>query len=89
SYFELRYAIEQALKRVPKVFDELTKEFAKLSGRNYGLVDAYRLEDADRAIVVIGSTAGTAKDVVDALRERGEKAGLLELRLFRPFPAQA
>jgi pyruvate ferredoxin oxidoreductase alpha subunit len=51
-------------------------------------MEAYRLEDAQRAIVAMGSTAGPAKDVVDQLREQGEKVGLLKLRLFRPFPAQ-
>jgi len=89
SYFELRYAIEQALERVPAALDDLTQQYARLSGRAYHLVESYGLEDADRAIVAIGSTAGTTKDVVDALRQRGEKVGLLELRLFRPFPAKA
>jgi len=88
SYFELRYQIEQALGRVPQVLDSLTGEYARLSQREYSPVEAYRLEDAQRAMVVIGSTAGTAKDVVDKLREQGEKVGLLKLRLFRPFPAQ-
>ena len=53
------------------------------------LVDAYRLEDAERAIVCLGSTAGTVKDVVDALRDEGEPVGLLQIHSFRPFPAAA
>lgn len=67
---------------------DVAREFAKISGREYGLFEAYRLEDADYAMVIIGSAAGTAKDAVDALREKGIKAGLLKIRLFRPFPAE-
>lgn len=89
SYFELRYQIEEALARVPKVLGELTREYETLSGRSYGPLEAYRLEDAERALVAIGSTAGTAKEVVDTLRQKGEKVGLLKLGLFRPFPARA
>lgn len=89
SYFELRYQIEEAFARVPKVLGELTREYETLSGRSYGPLEAYRLEDAERALVVIGSTAGTAKEVVDTLRQQGEKVGLLKLGLFRPFPARA
>lgn len=89
SYFELRYQIEEAFARVPKVLGELTREYETLSGRSYGPLEAYRLEDAERALVAIGSTAGTAKEVVDTLRQQGEKVGLLKLGLFRPFPARA
>jgi pyruvate ferredoxin oxidoreductase alpha subunit len=65
---------------------EVAKEYAELTGRKYGLFDAYKLDDADLAIVVLSSTAGTARYVVDELREKGIKAGLLKLRVFRPFP---
>jgi pyruvate ferredoxin oxidoreductase alpha subunit len=61
-------------------------EFAKLSGRSYGLFENYRLEDAEIGIVILNSAAGTTKDVIDELRGRGIKAGLLKPRLFRPFP---
>ena len=54
--------------------------------REYDLFEAYRLEDAEKAIVVAGSTSGTVKVAVDELRERGEKVGLLKIKLFRPFP---
>ena len=60
-----------------------------LTGRSYGAVEAYRLEDAERALVCLGSTAGTVKDVVDELRDEGEAVGLLQIRSFRPFPAAA
>jgi pyruvate ferredoxin oxidoreductase alpha subunit len=66
---------------------KVTDDFAKLSGRQYGLFEEYRLDDADVAIVVLGSTAGTARYVIDAMRAQGVKVGMLKLRLFRPFPA--
>jgi pyruvate ferredoxin oxidoreductase alpha subunit len=61
-------------------------EFHAVSGRQYGLFEAYRLEDADVGIVILNSAAGTAKDAVDEARTRGIKVGLLKPRLFRPFP---
>ena len=67
----------------------MAAEFEELSGRSYGLLDAYRLDDADRAIVALGSSAGTVKDVVDDLRDEGERVGLLKVVSFRPFPAEA
>ncbi len=89
-YFELKRAQEAAMEEVPGVFLEVQKEYARLSGRPYaGFLEEYRLADADRALVVLGSTAGTAKVAVDALRERGEKVGLLKVWLFRPFPYAA
>ena len=65
---------------------EVGKEFGKKFGRQYGLFEEYRLNDAEIAIVALGSTAGTAKAVVDALRDANVKAGLLKIRVFRPFP---
>ncbi len=62
--------------------------FEALTGRKYGLFEAYRMEDAEVALVLIGSSAGTAKVAVDQLREQGVKAGLVKIRVFRPFPAQ-
>ena len=86
-YFEHKRSHVKAIDDSAAVVESVGREFAKLSGRGYGLFEAYRLEDAEIAAVMLGSTAGTAKVVVDALREEGVKAGLLELRLFRPFPA--
>jgi pyruvate ferredoxin oxidoreductase alpha subunit len=86
-YFELKRAQQAAMEEVPSVFLDVQTEFAKVSGRSYaGFVEKYRLDDADRALVVLGSTAGTAKVAVDALRARGEKVGLLKVWLYRPFP---
>lgn len=86
NYFELRYQIENSLAQVPEVLNQVAQNLAEVSGRMYGAIEAYRLEDADTALVLMGSTAGTAKDVVDQLREAGHRVGLLKLRLFRPFP---
>lgn len=74
--------------KAKKVILEVAKEFEKLSGRKYGLLEEYKLDDAEIATVIINSTAGTAKTVVDALREKGIKAGLLKIRMFRPFPEE-
>jgi pyruvate ferredoxin oxidoreductase alpha subunit len=77
-------AMENALPVILDVAAEFNREF----GRNYGLFEAYRLDDAEVAVVVTNSTAGTTRVVVDQLRAQGLKVGLLKLRVFRPFPAK-
>ena len=86
--FEHKAQQAQAMKNAKKVILEVAEEFEKLTGRKYGLFEEYKLEDADVAIVCMNSTAGTAKFVVDDLRSKGIKAGLLKVRVFRPFPAE-
>ena len=86
-YMEARRAQAEALHNAKAVVKEVADEFAKISGRQYGWFEEYRMEDAELAIVLIGSAAGTAKDAVDKLREEGKKAGLIKIRMFRPFPA--
>jgi pyruvate ferredoxin oxidoreductase alpha subunit len=88
-YFELRRQQVDAIETALDVFDDLCVEYEALSGRRYGAVETYRLEDATRAVVCLGSTAGTVKDVVDQLRSEGVEAGLLRICSFRPLPAQA
>lgn len=87
-YFEHKRQQEEAMKIAPRIIKEIHEEFSRISGRKYGngLIEAYRLEDADIATVCVGSTAGTTKTVVDHLRTKGTKAGLLRLRTFRPLP---
>lgn len=85
-YMETKMAQNTAMNNAKKVILEVGKEFGEMSGRSYGFFEEYRLEDADYALVMIGSAAGTTKDAVDALREQGMKVGLLKLRVFRPFP---
>ncbi len=87
-YMEAKRSQAEGMKHVEQVVLDVAEEFKKLSGREYGLFEAYRMEDAERAVVMIGSAAGTTKDAIDRLREKGEKVGLLKIRLFRPFPAE-
>jgi pyruvate ferredoxin oxidoreductase alpha subunit len=76
--------MQNALKAMPEVFAEFKKHF----GVGYDFIDTYKLDDADVAIVVLSSTAGTTKVVVDELRTQGKKVGLLRPRVFRPFPKE-
>ncbi|GBD11419.1 Pyruvate synthase subunit PorA [bacterium HR23] len=77
----------EAMARAKGVLEGLFQEFAEISGRIYRLVEPYRLADAEVGVVVLGSTAGTVRYVVDRLRARGVRAGMLSIRSFRPFPA--
>ncbi len=79
---------EIAMENAKAVILETAERFQKLSGRSYGLFEEYRTKDADYIMLIIGSAAGTAKQAVDDLREKGKKAGLIKLRVFRPFPAE-
>jgi pyruvate ferredoxin oxidoreductase alpha subunit len=85
-YMETKMNQRLAMKNAKKVILDVCNEFAAITGRQYGFFEEYRLEDADYAVVIIGSAAGNTKDAVDLLREQGVKAGLLKLRVFRPFP---
>lgn len=89
-YYEFKRQQEEGMRVALKRIQEVNEEYAKLSGRSYGngLVDSYKLEDADFVVVVVGSTAGTLKVIVDQLRDEGVKAGVLRIRTFRPFPAE-
>lgn len=87
-YMEAKRNQAEGMKNAVNVVKEVAKEFAKISGREYGLFEEYCMEDAERAIVIIGSAAGTTKDAIDALRAKGEKVGLIKIRLYRPFPAE-
>lgn len=85
-YMEYKRAQHEVMTKVSKVVLDVAADFEKISGRRYGLFEPYRLDDAEIALVILNSAAGTAKDVVDEFRDRGIKAGLLKPRLFRPFP---
>ncbi|MFA6973740.1 MAG: pyruvate ferredoxin oxidoreductase [Parcubacteria group bacterium] len=88
SFFEFKVDQEKAMEAAKEAYLEIAKEFEKLSGRKKEYFEAYELEEAEQVIVLAGSTAGTAKDVVDKLRKKGQKVGLLEINLFRPFPRE-
>ncbi|MBI5700136.1 pyruvate ferredoxin oxidoreductase [Candidatus Saganbacteria bacterium] len=87
-YFEHKMPVIQAMKDARQVILEAGKDFGKRFGRPYGFFEKYKLDDAEFAIVALGSTCGTARVAIDELREKGIKAGMLKLRLFRPFPAE-
>lgn len=81
--------MDQAQKRAKEVIAKAGKEFGALFNRDYSaLVEGYRLDDAETAIVAMGSVCGTVKDAIDELREAGKKVGLLKIRVFRPFPSE-
>jgi pyruvate ferredoxin oxidoreductase alpha subunit len=86
-YYELRRQQAAAIEGALAVFEQIGAELSLLTGREYGAVERYRLEGAERALVCLASTAGTAKDVVDELRDEGEAVGLLRICSYRPFPA--
>ncbi len=83
-YFELRRQQAEALEATLDVFTEVAAELEQLTGRRYGPLEAYRLDGAERAIVALGSSAGTVKDVVDELRDEGEQVGLVSSRPSGP-----
>ena len=86
--FEHKAQQAEAMKNAKKVIKEVSEEFEKWTGRKYEFFEKYKLDDAEIAIVCMNSTAGTTKAVVDELRNKGVKAGLLKVRMFRPFPAE-
>lgn len=87
-YMEHKYQQAQAMKAAKKVILDVARDFAAVSGREYGLFEEFMMNDAERAIIVIGSSAGTAKQVVRDLRQKGERVGLIKMRSFRPFPGE-
>lgn len=87
-YFEIKRNQMEGMNNVFPVYNELSAELAKETGRSYAPIDAYRADDADYLIVIMSSASGVAKDVADELREEGIKAGVLRVRFFRPFPAE-
>ena len=86
--FEHKAQQAEAMKKAKEVIKEVSEEFEKWTGRKYEFFEKYKLDDAEIAIVCMNSTAGTTKAVVDKLREQGVKAGLLKIRMYRPFPAE-
>lgn len=87
-YMEHKKQQAVAMENAKQVILDVAAEFEKLSGRKYGLFETYKLDDAEMALVIINSAAGTSKDAVDRLRAEGKKVGLLKIRVFRPFPAE-
>ena len=86
--FEHKAQEANAMKNAKQVILDVAKDFESWTGRHYGLFEEYKLSDSDFAIVCMNSTAGTTKSVVDKLRNKGIKAGLLKIRVYRPFPGE-
>lgn len=87
-YIESKRQQAQAMMDAKTVIREVGAEFGKMTGRYYGMIEEYMMDDAEEAIVIIGSSAGTAKEAIQDLRAKGKKAGLIKIRSFRPFPAE-
>ena len=90
KYMETRYMIQETMHNAFAVIDEVARDFTGTFGRtSHGLFEKYRVDDASTVVVALGSMAGTIKDVVDELRDQGEKVGILRLICYRPFPKEA
>lgn len=87
-YFEHKRGQAEGMRNAPQVIADVAAEFKKAFGTEYGFTESYRLDDAEIGIVALGSTIGTARDVVDEYRKKGIKVGLLKIRVFRPFPEE-
>ena len=88
SYMEMRWLQQEAMHGVPAVFEEVERDWARVSRRRYGAVEAYRVEDAKLLLVTSGTITSTARHVVDRRREEGEAIGLVKVKMFRPFPTE-
>jgi len=86
---EVRWNLDNAMRQVPKVVEEVNSAFAKQFGRNHGgMIDPYMVDDAEVVLVTIGTASSTAHEVVDELRAAGKKVGLVKLRFWRPYPTE-
>jgi len=85
-YMEVKRSQAQAMKDAMPVITDVAEKFQRMTGREYGFFEEYMMDDAEVALVVIGSSAGTGKEAVDRQRAEGKKVGLIKLRVFRPFP---
>jgi len=86
SYFEFRKDLYEAFETVQTELEKIYGEYEKISGRKYSMIERYKIDNAEKVIVSMGSVAGTIKDTIDSLEKKGEKVGLIEVSMFRPFP---
>ncbi|MBS4023000.1 MAG: pyruvate ferredoxin oxidoreductase [Dethiobacter sp.] len=87
-YFEVKRAQAEGMKNAPAAIKQIGEEYGRISGRPYSFFETYKMDDADLALIALGSAAGTMKAAVDELRAKGVRAGLLKLRMYRPFPSK-
>jgi pyruvate ferredoxin oxidoreductase alpha subunit len=85
---EMKRAVHEAMVKAKDIVRLVSEDFGRAFGREYGFMERYRMDDAEYAVLLMSSAAGTGKDAIDALRDKGVKAGLVKLRMFRPFPAR-
>jgi pyruvate/2-oxoacid:ferredoxin oxidoreductase alpha subunit len=88
AYMEFRWQVQRDMEKTKGIITEAHKEFEDAFGRSYSQVEEYRTEDADIVIVMSGTVASTGRDAIDALRDRGEKAGMIKMKTLRPFPRE-
>ncbi len=88
NYARMRYNLHLAMQRAKRLIKETGAEYGRRFGRYYDIVDPYRCDDAEVLLISTSTIASTAKDVIDAMRDEGEKVGLLRIRWFRPFPLE-
>jgi pyruvate/2-oxoacid:ferredoxin oxidoreductase alpha subunit len=89
EYMEMRHDQQQAMLSAVQTLADIEAEWAALTGRSWGAVEAYHADDAALLLVTSGTITSTARDVVDERRARGERVGLVKVRMFRPFPTAA
>ena len=87
-YMEAKRQQAQAMMDAKDVIRKVGKEVGEMTGRTYGLIETYMMDDAEEAIVLLGSSAGTAKEAINELRAQGKKVGQIKVRSFRPFPSE-
>jgi len=88
SYMEMRWLQHEAMREVPRLLQGIETDWRRLFGRSYGAIEAYQAEDAELLLLTSGSVTSTARFVVDQRRARGERVGLVKVKLFRPFPGE-
>jgi pyruvate ferredoxin oxidoreductase alpha subunit len=86
TYFEFKVDQEKAMQKAKMEYKKICAEFSKISGRKHAIFEKYKLDDAKEVIVMMGATAGTVKEAIDKLRAEGQKVGMLNIKLYRPFP---
>jgi pyruvate ferredoxin oxidoreductase alpha subunit len=85
-YMEARYQIEEAMENSMEVIEKVNRDFEEIFGRKYDFTEEYKCDDAEIIIIAMGSICSTVRVCIDEMRERGEKVGLLKVRVYRPFP---
>ncbi len=86
QFMDARYNVQKSIEKATEIFVEIASEYHKIFKRKYGLLEKYRLDDAERVVICASTMAGTTRIIIDELREKGVKVGMLKIRFFRPFP---